>query len=70
MDLKDVLPDSQAGFRKARGTRDNICILKWTIKMILREKRKAVVKFIDYSAAFDTENQLFFTRPLLQQECR
>ena len=63
-DLSDVLPDSQAGFRKARGTRDNICILKWTIKMILREKRKAVVTFIDYSAAFDTESQQFLDEAL------
>ena len=27
VDLEEILPDSQAGFRQARGTRDNICIL-------------------------------------------
>ena len=43
IDLAQVLPDTQAGFRPARGTRDNICILKWSIKMILREKREAVI---------------------------
>ena len=64
IDLKDVLPDSQAGFRPARGTRDNICILKWTIKMLLRENREAVISFIDYSAAFDTESQLFLDEAL------
>ena len=62
IDLKNVLPDSQAGFRQARGTRDNI--LKWTIKMLLRENREAVVTFIDYSAAFDTESQLFLNEVL------
>ena len=64
IDLEHVLPDSQAGFRKSRGTRDNICILKWTIKMLLRENREAVVTFIDYSAAFDTESQLFLDEAL------
>ena len=64
IDLAEVLPDTQAGFRPSRGTRDNICILKWTIKMILRENREAVVTFIDYSAAFDSESQLFLDEAL------
>ena len=63
-DLEDILPDSQAGFRPARGTRDNVCILKWTIKMVLREAREAVITFIDYSAAFDTESHLFLDEAL------
>ena len=63
-DLEHVLPDSQAGFRRARGTRDNICILKWTIEMILREGREAIITFIDYSAAFDTESQKFLDEAL------
>ena len=57
--LEAILLDSQAGFRPARGTRDNVAILKWTISMLLRESREAVVTFIDYTAAFDTESQLF-----------
>ena len=64
LDLAQVLPDTQAGFRPARGTRDNVCILKWTIKMLLREKREAVMTFIDYTAAFDTESQLFLDEAL------
>ena len=62
--LEPVLPDSQAGFRPARGTRDNVCILKWSISMILRESREALVTFIDYKAAFDTESQLFLDEAL------
>ena len=62
--LEPLLPDSQAGFRPARGTRDNICILKWTINMLLQEEKPAVVTFIDYSAAFDTESQLFLDEAL------
>ena len=63
-DLEHVLPDSQAGFRRARGNRDNICILKWSIEMILREGREAIITFIDYTAAFDTESKKFFDEAL------
>ena len=57
--LEDRLPDTQAGFRPARGCRDNMCALRWFIDMVLREGRQAVVTFIDYSAAFDKESQVF-----------
>ena len=57
--LEGHLPDTHAGFRSARGCRDNVCALKWFISMILNERRQAVITFIDYSAAFDTESQLF-----------
>ena len=53
------LPDTQTGFRTARGCMENVCALKWFIEMILREGRQAVIKFIDYSAAFDTESKMF-----------
>ncbi|XP_066263263.1 uncharacterized protein [Branchiostoma lanceolatum] len=62
--LEPLIPDSQAGFRPTRGTRDNVCILKWTINMLLREAKPAVVTFIDYAAAFDTESQLFLDEAL------
>ena len=39
-------------------------ILKWTISMLLRERRRAVITFIDYSAAFDTESQAFLDEAL------
>ena len=64
LELEHVLPDTQAGFRPARGTCDNVCILRWSISMILRESRKAVVTFIDYSAVFDTERQIFLDEAL------
>ena len=64
VELEHILPDSQAGFRPARGTRDNVCVLKWTIEMLLRESKPAVVTFIDYTAAFDTESQLFLDEAL------
>ena len=62
--LEDRLPDTQAGFRPARGCRDNVCALRWFTNMVLREGRQAVITFIDYSAAFDTESQLFLDSAL------
>ena len=57
--LDGHLPDTLAEFRPARGCRDNVCALRWFIAMVLRKRRAAVITFLDYSAAFDTESQLF-----------
>ena len=62
--LEPILPDSQAGFRPSRGTRDNVCILRWTVGMLIRESREAVATFIDYTAAFDTQSQKFLDEAL------
>ena len=43
-----------------------MCALKWFIAMILREGRQAVITFIDYSAAFDTESQVFLDEALAE----
>ena len=64
LELQPILPDSQAGFRPARGTRDNVCILKWTIDMLLNESKPAVITFIDYTAAFDTVSHTFLDKAL------
>ena len=45
------LPDSQAGFRKGRGTGDQIANIPWIIKKA-REFQKNIC-FIDYAKAFD-----------------
>ena len=45
------LPDVQAGFRKGRGTRDQIANLCWIIEKT-REFQKNIC-FIDYAKAFD-----------------
>ena len=49
------LPDVQAGFRKGRGTRDQIANICWMIKKA-REFQKNIwnfIGFIDYAKAFD-----------------
>ena len=40
--LDGHLPDTQAGFRPARGRRDNVCALRWFIAMVLRRNIQAV----------------------------
>ena len=45
------LPDVQAGFRKGRGTRDQIANIGWIIEKA-REFQKNIY-FIDYAKAFD-----------------
>ena len=52
---KKILPDTQAGFRKERGTLDNIYILKQSIdKEISQPGGKVYAMFIDLKAAFDS----------------
>ena len=47
------LPDVQAGFRKGRGTRDQIAHILWIIEKA-REFQKTIYScFIDYAKAFD-----------------
>ena len=47
------LPDIQAGFRKGRGTRDQIANICWIIKKA-REFQKNIYCFIDYAKGFDS----------------
>ena len=42
----------------------DIKLLRWFITMVLRGGRNAVITFIDYSAAFDTESQIFLDSAL------
>ena len=53
--MNRVLPDVQAGFRKGRGTRDQIANIHWIIKKKkMREFQKNIyVCFLDYAKAFD-----------------
>ena len=46
------LPDVQSGFRKGRGTRDQIANIRWIIEKA-REFQKNIYCFIDYAKAFD-----------------
>ena len=47
------LPDVQAGFRKGRGTRDQIANICWIIKKAREFQKNIHFCFIDYAKAFD-----------------
>ena len=47
------LPDVQAGFRKCRGTRDQIANICWIIKKAKEFQKNIYFCFIDYAKAFD-----------------
>ena len=53
--MNQELPDVQAGFRKARGTRDQIANIFWIIEKA-KEFHKNIYCFIDYAKAFDCVN--------------
>ena len=47
------LPDVQAGFRKSRGTRDQISNSHWIMEKAREFKKNIYFCFIDYAKAFD-----------------
>ena len=51
MDLE--LPDVQVGFRKGRGTRDQIANIYWIIEKARQFQKNIYFCFIDYAKAFD-----------------
>ena len=51
--MNHELPDVQAGFRKGRGTRDQIANIHWSIKKAREFQEKIYFCFIDYAKAFD-----------------
>ena len=51
--MNHELPDVQAGFRKGRGTRDQIANIHWIIKKAREFQKNIYFCFIDYAKAFD-----------------
>ena len=51
--VKQELPDVQAGFRKGRGTRDQIANIRWIIEKAREFQKNIYFCFIDYAKAFD-----------------
>ena len=47
------LPDIQAGFRKGRGTRDQIANICWIMEKARKFQENIYFCFIDYAKAFD-----------------
>ena len=51
--MNHELPDVQAGFRKGRGTRDQIANIRWIIEKAREFQKNIYFCFIDYAKAFD-----------------
>ena len=54
--LNCELPDVQAGFRKDRGTRDQLANICWVIEKAREFQKNISFCFIDYAKAFDCVN--------------
>ena len=51
--MNHELPDIQAGFRKGRGTRDQIANIRWIMVKAREFQKNIYFCFIDYAKAFD-----------------
>ena len=51
--VNSQLPDVQVGFKKGRGTRDQIANIHWIIKKAREFQENFYFCFIDYAKAFD-----------------
>ena len=55
--MNHELPEIQAGFRKYRGTRDQIANICWVIEKARKCQKNIYFCFIDYAKAFDCVDQ-------------
>ena len=51
--MNSELPNVQAGFRKGRGTRDQIANIHWIIEKTREFQKNIYFCFIDYAKAFE-----------------
>ena len=51
--MNHEIPDVQAGFRKGRGTRDQIANIRWIMEKATEFQENIYFCFIDYAKAFD-----------------
>ena len=51
--MNNELPDVQAGFRKGRGTRDQIANIRWIMEKAREVQKNIYFCFLHYAKAFD-----------------
>ena len=64
------LPDVQAGFRKGRGTRDQIANIHWIMEKAREFQKNICLRFIDYAKAFDCVNHNKLWKILKEMGCQ
>ena len=62
------LPDVQAGFRKGRGTRDQIANICWIIKTAREFQNNIYFCFIDYAKAFNCVDHIKLWKIIKEME--
>ena len=62
------LPDVQAGFRKGRGTRDQIANISWIIKKAREFQKNIYFCFTDFAKTFDCVDHTNFGKFLERWE--
>ena len=62
--MNHEFPDAPAGYRKDRGTRDQIANIRWIIEKASKFQKNIYFCFIDYAKAFDCADHCgkFFKR--------
>ena len=55
--MNQEIPDVQVGFRKGRGTREQIANICWIIEKAREFQKHIYLCFIDYAKAFDCVDQ-------------
>ena len=60
--------DVQAGFRKGRGTRDQIANIRWVMEKAENYRKKIYFCFIDYANAFDCVNHNKLWKILIEKK--
>ena len=66
--MNHELSDVQAGFRKGRGTRDQIANTSWIIEKAREFQKNTYFCFIDYAKAFDCANHNKLLKILQEME--
>ena len=68
--INHELPDVQAGFRKGRGTRDQIANICWIIEKAREFQKNIYFCFTDYTKAFDCVDHNKLWKCLKRRECQ
>jgi len=63
-------PDVQAGFRKGRGTRNQIVNICWIIEKVREFQKNIYFCLIDYAKAFDFVDHNKLWKSLMRWECQ
>ena len=62
--MNHELPGAQAGFRKGRGTRDQIANIRWIMEKAREFQKSIYFCFTDYAKAFDCVDHNKLWKPL------